>query len=320
MRIPSICAVVVLVGCAGGPVGGGAVGAAMPEPPGAAPTGNPDPVANPTMPPPAGSRCVVGPTAHDIDCAHQSSTIGGRSVLWQVPLGTAPAGGWPLAIIYQGSILRPDGPSILAPHGMWQVTADDALLDGVFSDYVINQLTTQTTVIKRLLDNGYAVITPTADNTGFAWDTNLPPWMYFWAPAPDSRFLGALYDAIDAGALGPLSATRWYATGVSSGGYMTSRMAVSYSGRFRALVIAAGSYATCGGGLPCLVPPLPGDHPPTLFLQGGVDPLVPVWQMQAYYDALIRAGFETQAIIDPNESHGWIPASPDQILAWFTAH
>jgi poly(3-hydroxybutyrate) depolymerase len=203
---------------------------------------------------------------------------------------------------------------------MWMVTANDAALDGIFADYVLNQLTTQTTVIKRLLDAGFAVLTPTADNTGFAWDTNLPPWLYDWLPAPDNQFLTALYTAIATGQLGPLSTTRWYATGVSSGGYMTSRMAVSYQGHFRALAIAAGSYATCGGGLPCTVPALPSDHPPTLFVHGGSDPLVPVSQMQSYYDALVSLGCETQKIVNQNEKHGWIPESPDAILAWFAAH
>ena len=207
--------------------------------------------------PPLGSRCTLGPTANDIDCSHQTTNIGGRVVLWQTPLGVAPAGGWPIVIIYQGSLLSPDGSSLLAPHGMWQVTASDGAADGLFADYVLTQLTTQTTVIERLLDGGYAVLTPTADSSGFAWDTNLPPWLFDWPPAPDNQFLDTLFAVIGTGQLGPLSTTRWYATGVSSGGYMTSRMAVSYDGRFRALAIAAGSYATCAGGGVCVVPALP---------------------------------------------------------------
>lgn len=306
------CAASTGPGTGPGPSTPGTSSGGDPATPGSPATPNPDT--------PLGSRCALGPTEHDIDCSHQTSTIGGRTVDWQFPLGTAPTGGWPVAVIYQGSLLSPDGKTILAPNGMWKVTANDAALDGLFSNYVINQLTTQTTVIKRLLDNGYAVITPTADNTGFAWDTNLPPWLYDWVPAPDNQFLNQLYSAIDAGQLGQLSTTKWYATGVSSGGYMTSRMAVSYPGRFRALAIAAGSYATCGGGLPCIVPALPADHPPTLFLHGGQDPLVPVSQMQSYYDALTQAGFATAQVIDPNEKHGWIPASTDQILSWFQAH
>lgn len=102
---------------------------------------------------------------------------------------------------------------------------------------------------------------------------------------------------------------------------MTSRMAVSYQGRFHSLVIAAGSYASCPGGDPgCVVPGLPADHPPTLFLQGGQDPLVPEAEMLVYYDALVNAGLTTQAKVDPTMKHGWLLTSPDDILAWFTAH
>ena len=45
----------------------------------------------------------------------------------------------------------------------------------------------------------------------------------------------------EARAVGPLDPSRLLAIGVSSGGYMTSRMAVSYPGKFRALAIAAGA-------------------------------------------------------------------------------
>jgi hypothetical protein len=271
--------------------------------------------------PDAGSRCTIGPTVHDIACEHETVTIGGRTVDYETPLGVPPAGGWPVVLVYQGSLLSPNGASILAPHGMWMTQANDAALDGVFQDYVINELVTETTILKNLLDGGYAVITPTADGGGFAWDTNLPPWSTSWPGSPDDVFLQTLFAAIDQGQLGPLSSTRWYATGVSSGGFMTSRMAVSYEGRFRSLVIAAGSYAWCAGGLPtCAIPALPADHPPTLFLQGGADVLVPESLMRVYYDALMADGMTTTAKVDPTMLHGWLFTSPVDIPAWFAAH
>jgi len=267
------------------------------------------------------SRCTIGPTAHDIACDHVNVTIGGRSVDYETPIGAPPPGGWPVVFVYQGSLLSPSNATILAPHGMWRVQANDAANDGIYQDYVIDELVTETTILERLLDAGYAVVTPTADGGGFAWDTNFPPWSTSWTGSPDDVFLHALYAAIDAGKLGPLNSTRWYATGVSSGGFMTSRMAVSYQGRFRSLVIAAGSYASCPGGDPtCVVPGLPADHPPTLFLQGGADPFVPEAEMLVYYDALVNAGLTTQAKVDPNMPHGWLLTSPDDILAWFEDH
>jgi hypothetical protein len=312
------------LGCSAVPAPAGAGGV---EPGGGTPTGGggdeppaPSPTTPAAPPPPFGSRCTIGPTINDVSCTHETMTMAGRQVSWQTPLGTPPAGGWPVVMIYQGSLISPDGQTLLAPHGMWTVTASDAALDGLFANYVLQQLTTETMLLKSLLDGGYAIITPTADGVGFAWDTNLPPWLYDWVPAPDNGFLEQLFAAVGTGRFGPLSATRWYATGVSSGGYMTSRMAVSYQGMFKALAIASGSYATCGGGLPCTVPDLPADHPPTLFLHGGSDPLVPVAQMQAYRDKLVAMGCETKAIVDPDFKHGWLALAPEQVLAWFQFH
>jgi pimeloyl-ACP methyl ester carboxylesterase len=298
-------------------------------PPAAAPDGGDDatpddasaPDGDDSSSPPRASRCTIGPTPDDVVCDHQSATIGGRTVLWETPLGTPPSDGWPVVVLYQGSLVTPGGASLLAPHGAWQLASTDAILDGVFSSYVEQQLLTQITVIKSLLDDGYAVITPTADGAGFAWDTNLPPWSISWSGSPDAQFLTALFAAMDAGQLGPLSPSRWYAAGVSSGGYMTSRMAISYDGRFRALAIAAGSYASCAGGLPtCTVGPMPADHAPTLFLHGQLDVIVPIQQMYDYYDALVAGSHATKAVVDPNTLHGWAPQAPGEIVAWFDSH
>lgn len=100
---------------------------------------------------------------------------------------------------------------------------------------------------------------------------------------------------------------------------MTSRMAVSYPGKFRALAVAAGSYATCGGPL-CVVPELDVGHPPTLFLLGGQDPAVPQSTVTVYHDALLAAGIATRLVVDPQVGHAWIPASPDEIDVWFAEH
>jgi dienelactone hydrolase len=258
----------------------------------------------PAPSPLTGSRCTIAAATGDIDCVYQGDTVDGRAVLWQTPLGTPPAAGWPVVFVFQGSLF--------APVKMWSATKSD--LFGIFGTY------TQTLMIKRLLDGGYAVVTPQADLGATAWDTNLPPWADLWTLAPDNAFLDDLFAAVDAGHLGAVDHARWYATGVSSGGYMTSRMAVSYPGRFRALAIAAGSYATCGGPLCALPLTLPTAHPPTLFLHGGSDPVVPIATMYAYRDALILLGRETKTVVDATFLHGWIPATPAEVGAWFDTH
>src|SRR5262249_52034297 len=122
------------------------------------------------------------------------------------------------------------------------------------------------------------------------------------------------------GTFGPIDMSRLYATGISSGGYMTSRMAVSYAGMFKALAVQSGSYATCAG-LLCAIPDrLPSDHPPTLFLHGRVDLIVPLLTMQMYADRLTAEGHPVKVVIDDSAGHRTLARAPNEILAWFEAH
>jgi predicted esterase len=101
---------------------------------------------------------------------------------------------------------------------------------------------------------------------------------------------------------------------------MTSRMAVSYAGTFRALAIASASYATCLGAA-CVVPTeLPADHPPTLFMHGDLDTIVPIATMRPYHDRLAAQGIETALDESPTAGHQWLDDAPEQTTAWFEAH
>jgi poly(3-hydroxybutyrate) depolymerase len=172
-------------------------------------------------------------------------------------------------------------------------------------------------VTKTLLDNGVAVITPEALGQGLtAWGTNVPPTSLDWEGGRDHALMLDLFEHIDAGELGPLDAEQLFAAGISSGGYMTSRMADAYPGRFSALAIHSGAYMTCTN-LACDTPAQPADHPPTLFLHGGLDLVVPARTMRAYDDALQQAGVETRVVEDEWAGHARIDAAPDEILEWF---
>jgi hypothetical protein len=62
-------------------------------------------------------------------------------VHWQVPLGDPPASGWPVVLMFQGSLFSAE---------LTWIATDD-LPFGAFH---------QTRVVKALLDHGFAVITP----------------------------------------------------------------------------------------------------------------------------------------------------------------
>lgn len=248
-----------------------------------------------------GSRCET--TATTITCPKTTVELGPwqRDVHWQVPLGEPPAGGWPAVLMFQGSFFSAE---------VTWIATDDLPFGAYY----------QTWVVKRLLDAGYAVITPEAKlDGGTFWDTNVPPFSLNWESSEDHELMLLIFAGIEDGTFGPLDGERLFATGISSGGYMTSRMAVSYPGKFRALAIAAGSYATCSGPL-CNVPDLDADHPPTLFLHGEIDLTVPLATAEEYHDKLLAAGVATKLVTQPGEGHAWIPQSPDEVPAWFDAH
>jgi poly(3-hydroxybutyrate) depolymerase len=248
------------------------------------------------------SRCSTN--AVTLTCPYRTTTLiaagEARQVLWQVPSGTAPANGWPTVIMFQGTGAT--------PALTWAASPVEPF--GAYS---------QTQVVQRLLDNGFAVLTPATHLSGLTfWDTN-NPLVPNYHDSNDHALMLRLFDALDAGVFGDASTHSMYATGISSGGYMTSRMAVSYPGRFKALAIASGSYATCLGPV-CDVGPIPQDHPPTMFLHGGLDPVVPMLTMDMYRDKLAGNGIETARIVDPIALHRWIQASPGSVLNWFRSH
>lgn len=259
-----------------------------------------------TIDPDAETRCEVMPD--HVRCDHVTITIAtgalglaAREVHFMHPVGEAPAAGWPVVILFQGSLHPADG-----------------FFEGDAADEYggLNQAR----VVAALLDAGYATLAPDARYDGATyWDTNVVPYNVAWDTSEDHQLMVELFRLIEDGELGPLDASHLYATGISSGGYMTSRMAVSYPGRFDALAIQSASYATCAGAL-CDVPELPADHPPTLFLHGAMDDIVPIDTAHAYETKLEGQGTEVRFVEDGEARHEWLDAAPEEIVGWFGGH
>jgi poly(3-hydroxybutyrate) depolymerase len=259
----------------------------------------------------AASRCTMSATM--ITCTSASYTVttpagtaGGASfpsysrvVHYQFPLGPPPASGWPAVFMYQGSFIS----------AAYTFSASSAEEYGLYY---------QTELVKNLLDAGYAVLAPESLESGDSyWQTNIAPYATSWSGCADDLLVKAMLADVAAGAFGSLDATKLYATGISSGGYMTSRMAVSYPGKFRSLAIESGSYATCLSG-DCVVPPLAATHPPMLLLHGDLDTvIVPEATVADYVTALKAAGVPEKEIDDASSGHQWVPEAPAAVLAWF---
>ncbi|MFT3923247.1 MAG: hypothetical protein QM778_12005 [Myxococcales bacterium] len=242
--------------------------------------------------------CTVTPDAARCD-SQPVVSVTDRSVFWAKPVRNAPPGGYPAVILYQGSFF---GPTVT-----WGV---DLTTLTPFGGYF------QVALVAKLLDQGFVVLQPEA-LAGLAWTTNSGA---DFEGTPDYGFIKGILEKLEAGVFGPVDMSRVFATGISSGGYMTSRMAVSYPGKFRALAIQSGSYATCLGPVCSIPKPLPKDHPPTMFLHGGADVTVGIDTARAYEAELKAEGFETKFVEDPNASHQWLDVAPEEIAAWFTKH
>jgi len=236
--------------------------------------------------------------ASEISIPHQEKEVGAglwmkRLVKYQLPSGPVPARGWPVVILYQGT---------MAP------VQFDRKSDAHFG------LIHEAELIERLLDNGFAVLAPNAIFK-VGWVTNVARVGYEFTS--DYVFISNILKEIETGGFGPLDSKTLFAAGISSGGYNTSRMAVSFAGRFKALAIHSGSYATCLGAS-CVVPvAMPADHPPTLFLYGAHDDLVPRWTVDEYYNALRTSGVRTELYINETAGHEYFPESPEKIVEWF---
>jgi poly(3-hydroxybutyrate) depolymerase len=250
----------------------------------------------------SGSRCQASDAS--IACDHQSAGVSDgtsvRLVAYATPLGTAPTQGWPAVVYFQGSFVPGHAAfaaTTSAPFGQYQLTR----------------------TIQALLDRGYAVLAPDAAwSGGTFWQTNIPPFSLSWSGCADDTLVNHLFTAIAQGIFGKVDSDRLYAMGISSGGFMTSRMAVSYEHRFRALADHSGSYATCSD--VCVLPgSLPSDHPPILFLHGDADVVVPTSAVTPYLSALKAQGTPTKWVT-ADAGHEWLAQAVQEIPAWFAAH
>jgi poly(3-hydroxybutyrate) depolymerase len=249
----------------------------------------------------AGVVCTAGES--EVVCPPRVSQVMvngvGRDVYWQEPPAEAPPGGRPLVIVFQGSWF--------GPTATWGTVKRDLAFGGFH----------QARLQVLLLERGFTVLAPSAV-AGVAWQTNLVG--VSWEGGTDKPMMDALLADVREGKYGPVDGSRLYATGISSGGYMTSRMAPAYPGTFRALAIQSGSWCTCAG-VACVLPDqLPADHPPTRFLHGRRDAVVPIGTAEPYLQKLSAQGLEADMIIDEEAGHAWFADSPARITEWFEGH
>jgi poly(3-hydroxyoctanoate) depolymerase len=274
-------------------------------------------------PPAAADRCTQG--ANGWSCTHQkrynyywcNGYYIPRPVRWQVPEGTPPAGGWPVAFYYAGTQLTDTSSAFQRNYG-----------DPFGVEY-------EPQIIHELLDDPhgtgkkYAVFVadpPASSGWLQYWHTNS---VYPYSASCDYDFFPDFFGEIKNGSYGAASQynmSKRYAYGISSGGFNSSRMAVTFNSgsgnanTWKALGIVAASYATCSYACGS-IPTLPANHPPTKFWHGQNDGTVPITTMYAYFSKLLQGGFVTQKLEHPQGHQFTVDMiGPSGIKAWFDGY
>ncbi len=271
----------------------------------------------------------------DWSCTHNTRTHyfnyngnQGRTVRWQVPEGTPPSGGWPVAFFYIGW-----SPCSTNPFTLKSNTSGG----GGFFPRVFHELLDD----PHGTGKKYAVIAAQPVFhllLGCFWNTNEDLYANNYSASEDYAFFPDLFAEIKTGSYGAASQynmSKRFAFGHSSGGYNSSRMAVTFNqapgpgqsanewgnlDTWKALAISAGSYATCRGST-CSIPALPANHPPVKFWHGYNDTTVPQWTAEYYRDNLQAIG-KTTAFHSHDNGHS-VDASvlgPTGVKAWFDQH
>lgn len=142
-----------------------------------------------------------------------------RVVRWQVPEGTPPSGGWPVVFYYNGTVF-------FNSEATKPFTSTSTLFGADFAEAGLHEFLDDPDHSGRK----YAVIAPEAPGSAIqAWDTNA---LGNYTGKDDYCFLPDLFKAVADGTYGPpalFNMNKRYALGISSGGYNTSRMAVTFN-------------------------------------------------------------------------------------------
>jgi len=205
----------------------------------------------------------------------------------------------------------------------------------------------QSQFVTDALADGYAIIAPNSGSPIYSSCTiQTKQWYYEkdWATLDDYDFFNEIFSWINSNQ--DLNSNRVYATGISSGGFMSSRLARSFgTSKLKAIAVHSSGDAdsithgdqsdlklctfgtggtipdACGPTFNNIDSPINTNHPPTLIIHGTYDGMVPVASGEHYYDELNSAGIQVTKFIKTTGGitacHSWFSESSQKILDWF---
>ena len=232
--------------------------------------------------------------------------IGDRRVYLSFPKGSPPLEGWPIVILLHGR-----GQS----GGAWFGKGPLSIGEQKFFPPI-------------LVDSGFAVLAPDGAEP---FRKGLKEWDFFHRKRENSKdipFFESLFSWMEKNPKLKFDMNKLYVAGISSGGFMTSRLAQAFPLKFRAAcVIAAGNPDSFRfvSDLPLAEeadpsPAITSKHPPTLILHGTKDNIVPLEKGERYYQELKKAGVETEIHEIPGGRHLWPEQYNQRIVQWFITH
>lgn len=182
-------------------------------------------------------------------------------------------------------------PVIIVIHGRTQS-------NGIWFDYSKHQgIFTQ-----KAINLGYAVIAPDSIEPTCPGEKH---WAYTTGDTVDLQFFNNIFAWIENNP--NLDSSRVYIAGISSGGFMTSRLALNIgTSKIKGVVVHSAGDAdyssitsanNCNTALNQNIPTnIPSTHPKTLLINGINDQLDPVIMGENYYSALTTAGISANII------------------------
>jgi hypothetical protein len=310
------------------------------------------------------SDCQINPDGTAFCARTGIRSVSNRNVYYRIGANTGPGydpatGRHAAVFLFQGT--SPDGVGeedgtggSNGPAATWNASFTKPGRFGVWH---------QVATVVALVNAGYTVIQaaaryqcvfPPSGLCGYFWDSNIG---FRWFFGEDRPLVDALIQQIQPGTttFGAIDINHVCAVGISSGGYLSSRMANEYAGGIngnstvkdrrkpiRCVAIQSASYQNCGPES-CSPPDLPPNHPPTFFLHDPADPTVDFQTMQNYLDKLdmqfpngnpaytVNGVREEFTLLDeftgdagPSPGHQWSSEltgdATNSILQWFNSH
>jgi len=236
--------------------------------------------------------------------SYELKEISGRHVYCVHPEGMPPANGWRVIILLHGR-----GQSGGAWFGKGPLSMGE-----------------QKTFPQDALRANYAILAPDSGKNPISGARQWDCMHRVVERSEDLLFFRDLLNWVKKNDWARLDAGQAYVAGISSGGFMASRLAHVFPSRIRAVcIVSAGNADSVKMGHKLVsifdsstTQTISVSHPSALILHGTADRLVPVDMARRYFHDLQAAGVRVRYEEIPGGRHAWHAAFNKIILEWFS--